>query len=262
LADLAVVGLSSYLHEKLEGQEFTDVNQVMQHAMAQENLARDNRSSSQFRDNGKEKERSNVCLAEEDLASDKDMEICMAEWVETPSCKPMTCTFLKPEIGKKDDLKFMFDVNKCDKLFDASLQNRIIRLKGGLVIPSAELVWKKYCKWQDSFSHTTNECNYFYRQIQLGLNDDRLTLGENQWIKVGMDPFPINMINFDEKRVLVQTDQANTTRGKNVMVSDELKVTMMNARAAEVDVWKQNVPRKTYPRWKPTSTFLMEKYAR
>jgi hypothetical protein len=45
LADLAVAGLSSYLREKLEGQEFTDVNQVMQRAMAQENRARDNRQA-------------------------------------------------------------------------------------------------------------------------------------------------------------------------------------------------------------------------
>jgi hypothetical protein len=56
LADLAVAGLSSYLHEKLEGQEFTDVNQVMQRAMAQENRARDNRSSSRFRNHSKEKD--------------------------------------------------------------------------------------------------------------------------------------------------------------------------------------------------------------
>jgi hypothetical protein len=44
LADLAVAGLSSYLQEKLEGQDFSDMNQVLQHAAAQENHSRDNRS--------------------------------------------------------------------------------------------------------------------------------------------------------------------------------------------------------------------------
>jgi hypothetical protein len=56
LADLDMAELLSYLRDKLEGQEFTDVNQVMQHAFAQENRARDGRSVGRFRDNGKEKE--------------------------------------------------------------------------------------------------------------------------------------------------------------------------------------------------------------
>jgi hypothetical protein len=46
LADLALAGLSSYLREKLEGMEFTDVNQVLQRVMAYENRARDNHSNS------------------------------------------------------------------------------------------------------------------------------------------------------------------------------------------------------------------------
>jgi hypothetical protein len=79
LVDLTMAGLSSYLREKLEGQEFTDVNQVMQRAMAQENRARDNRLSSRFRDHGKEKEQSNVYLVDEGPTSGKDIEICVAE---------------------------------------------------------------------------------------------------------------------------------------------------------------------------------------
>jgi hypothetical protein len=90
----------------------------------------------------------------------------VADWVDTPKNKPMSCAFLKPESRKKEDLKFTFDVSKCDKLFDVLLQNKIIRLKGGHVVPATEqLIRKKYCKWHDSFSHTTNECNYFHRQI-------------------------------------------------------------------------------------------------
>jgi hypothetical protein len=46
LADLALAGLSSYLREKVEGQDFADVNQVMQRAVACENRAKDNRQYS------------------------------------------------------------------------------------------------------------------------------------------------------------------------------------------------------------------------
>jgi hypothetical protein len=91
----------------------------------------------------------------------------------------MACSFLKPGPRKKDEMKFMFDVSKCDKLFDVLLQNNVIRLKGGHVIPTAEqLAQKKYCKWYDSLSHTTNKCNYFHQQIQSALNDGHLTLGD------------------------------------------------------------------------------------
>jgi hypothetical protein len=44
IADLVVAGLCSYLWDKLEGQEFMDVNQVLQRAVAHENCARDSRS--------------------------------------------------------------------------------------------------------------------------------------------------------------------------------------------------------------------------
>jgi hypothetical protein len=161
------------------------VNQVMQRAMAQENRARDNRSSRRFRDHSKEKDQSSVGLVEESLTSDEDAEICMAEWVDTPKGKPMTCPFLKLEPGKTGEMKFTFDIFKCDKLFDVLLQNNIIKLKGGYVIPSAEqLARRKYCKWHDSFSHTTNECNYFRQQIQSALNDGRLTLGDGQRMRL------------------------------------------------------------------------------
>jgi hypothetical protein len=91
-------------------------------------------------------------------------------------------------------MKFMFDVSKCDKLFDVLLQNNAINLKVGHTIPTAkQLAQKKYCKWHDSFSHTTNECNYFHRQIQSALNDGHLTLGDNHQMKLDVDPFPVDL---------------------------------------------------------------------
>jgi hypothetical protein len=35
------------------------------------------------------------------------------------------------------------------------------------------------------------------------LNDKRLTFGDAQQMKLDMDPFPMDMINFKEKKVLV-----------------------------------------------------------
>jgi hypothetical protein len=171
LADLVVVGMPSYLREKLERQEFMDVNQVLQCAVAHKNCARDGRSQGQFRETTKEIERNNVNMVDDDISSEEE-EVCVGEWVDAPQAKPLKCSFLKPEPSKNGEMKFTFDVSKCDRLFDVLLQNNIIKLKGGYVIPTAEqLARKKYCKWHDSFSHITNECNYFCRQIQLALND-------------------------------------------------------------------------------------------
>jgi hypothetical protein len=46
LADWAFAGLSSYLREKLEGQEFLDVNQVLQRVTVHENRAKDQKAYS------------------------------------------------------------------------------------------------------------------------------------------------------------------------------------------------------------------------
>ena len=57
------------------------------------------------------------------------------------------------------------------------LQGKLIRLKEGHVIPSREQLGKRaYCKYHNSFSHSTNECNVFRRQVQSAISDGRLTL--------------------------------------------------------------------------------------
>jgi hypothetical protein len=98
-------------------------------------------------------------------------------------------------------MKYTFDVSKCDKLFDILLQNNIIRLREGHVIPPPEQLAKKdYCKWHNSFSHSTNKCNYFRRQIQLALADGRLIFGEASKMTLDKDLFPTNVIDFEGKR--------------------------------------------------------------
>jgi hypothetical protein len=110
--------------------------------------------------------------------------------VDTARDKPLVYSFLKPSPGRKEEIKFIFDVSKCDKLFDVLLQNKIVRLSEGHVIPSpGQMAKVKYCKWHDAFSHTTNECNYFRRQVQSVLNDGRLTLGDGHKMKLDTDPF-------------------------------------------------------------------------
>jgi hypothetical protein len=58
----------------------------------------------------------------------------------------------------------------------------------------------------------------------------------------------------------VQTDQAVTTKGKNVVISDDLKLKMIKPKSLEVSVWKVNERKRVQPVFKPTSEFLLNKY--
>jgi hypothetical protein len=121
LADLALPGLSSYLHKKLEGQKFTDVNQVIQCAVAHKNRARGSRPHNHFKEGCKDKERGSVSMVEESQVSEAEVEVCIAEWVDNTKGKPVACSFLKLGPRKKEEIQFMFNVSKCDKLFDMLL---------------------------------------------------------------------------------------------------------------------------------------------
>jgi hypothetical protein len=68
---------------------------------------------------------------DENLFHDEDTVVCITKWVDMPKGKLVMCPFLKSSLGKREEVKFTFDVTKCDRLFDVLLQNTVIRLKGG-----------------------------------------------------------------------------------------------------------------------------------
>jgi hypothetical protein len=79
-------------------------------------------------------------------------------------------------------------------------------------------------------------------------------------MKLNMDLFPIGMVELMDKKVLVHTDQAKTTKGKNVVISDDLRNQMFKPHNLKIGVWKENVLRKPAKRVKPTSAILIDKY--
>jgi hypothetical protein len=83
--------------------------------------------------------------------------------------------------------------------------------------PLDEIKRRAYCKFHNSYSHATNDCNVFHRQIQSAINEGRLMLHEMQ---VDKQPFPINTMELQQPKVLVRPHQAEATKGKNVMVGE------------------------------------------
>ena len=89
-----------------------------------------------------------------------------------------SCSSLKPtHENKQDDVKFTLVYPKCDRIFDELLKHGNIRLSHAIPSPE-ELKRHAYCKWHNSFSHATNDCNVFRRQIQSAVDERRLVLSE------------------------------------------------------------------------------------
>jgi hypothetical protein len=79
-------------------------------------------------------------------------------------------------------------------------------------------------------------------------------------MKLDTNPFPVGMVEHMDNRVLVRTDQAETTKGKNVVVSDEQCNRMIKPHNLESGVWKENILWKLAKRVKPMSAMLIDKY--
>jgi hypothetical protein len=79
-------------------------------------------------------------------------------------------------------------------------------------------------------------------------------------MNLNTDLFPVGMVELMDKKVLVCTDQAKMTKGRNVVISDELYNQMIKPHNSEISMWKENMLRKLVKRVKPMSAMLNEKY--
>jgi hypothetical protein len=60
-------------------------------------------------------------------------------------------------------------------------------------------------------------------------------------MKLDPDLFLVSMVELMDKKVLLHTDQAETTKGKNMLVSNELRNQMNKSLNPEIRVWKENM---------------------
>jgi hypothetical protein len=155
--------------------------------------------------------------------------------------KPFVCSSLKlTSKSQQDEIRYTFNVAKCDRIFDYLLQKKQIKLPSGHVIPSSEQLKKHaYCKWHNSYSHATNDCNVFYCQVQLPINEGRLKFAKSPQMKLDKDPFPVNMnmVKLDGKKVLVLPSQAESTKGKEVVIGEERPPKMIKPKSSKDGQW-------------------------
>jgi hypothetical protein len=143
------------------------------------------------------------------------------EFTWLPNDKANTCASLKPAHKSRDEMKFTFDVTKCDKIFDELFKSGKIKMSH-IIPPIDQLKRRAYCKFHNSFSHATNDCNIFRRQIQSAINEGHLKFHEMQ---VDENPSPnsafVNTLELSNPKVLIRPDQAEKAKGKNVIIGKQ-----------------------------------------
>ena len=156
LADICLKGLRSSIRDKIEGSDFLSVAQVQVRALIVEN--RMNKEKDSFKSR-----RSNMHAIEydSDSSSHSDKKVYAAEFVWPSKAKTYFCSSLKPaHKGRQEEVKFTFDVSKCDRIFDELHKSGNIKLTHTLP-PLDELKRRAYCKFHNSYSHATNDLNVF-----------------------------------------------------------------------------------------------------
>ena len=159
LANLIAKVLKSALRERLEDVEFYSLATVLVRGMAQElNLNKEKEKL--------ESRQSNVHMI--DFVSDNlndESEVYVAEFIWPSNDKSCSCASLKPASkGRQEELKFTFDVSKCDRIFDDLV--KLVHIKISHNMPPLDKIKRRaYCKYHNSYSHATEDCNVFRRQI-------------------------------------------------------------------------------------------------
>jgi polyhydroxyalkanoate synthesis regulator phasin len=112
---------------------------------------------------------------ERDNSDNESTNKCTTELVWPIKSKPSPSSSLHPvQKNQQEEVKFTFNVAKCDKIFDELVKSGNIKVTHTLTLLD-ELKKHAYYKWHNSFSHATNYCNVFRRRIQSTINEDPLS---------------------------------------------------------------------------------------
>jgi hypothetical protein len=174
-------------------------------------------------------------------------------------------------VDNEDDKTYSIDITKADKIFDYLLEKGHIKLTCNHKIPSAEeLKKRRYCKYHNSSTHTTNDCKVFRELIQKAIEKGRIGLERKKGSSMGIEghPFPTNMVppSFSQGNFKVLTSErakkARTVDSEKHISAKEYreikaKQNQQNSRYDQFEISKVGAVRK-----RPTSRILLNKWQR
>jgi hypothetical protein len=83
---------------------------------------------SRSKDTQLKSDRPNIHMLDYELSDDESKEVCAAEFTWLSNDKANTCASLKPTHKSWDEMKFTFDVAKCNKIFDELFKSGKIKM--------------------------------------------------------------------------------------------------------------------------------------
>ena len=102
----------------------------------------------------------------------------------------MSCPWVKGTESAYD-----FDIKKADKIFDFLLEKKQLKLSSNHVIPLAgELKGKRYYKFYNVTTHSTNECRVFRQHVQKAIEQGKIKFESTK------RPAIVNMVEFQLAR--------------------------------------------------------------
>jgi hypothetical protein len=117
---IAFDGLRYYLKEKLEGIQFFTLAQLHQRALACESRSKELVKTVHHS--------AHIVEHNQSSSDDKPKEVYAAEIVWPEQAKPLVCSSLQSvQKKRREEVKFTFNVSKCDKIFDELLKMVTLR---------------------------------------------------------------------------------------------------------------------------------------
>ena len=83
-----------------------------------------------------------------------------------------------------------------------------------VVLPLDQLKNKKFCKFHNATSHSTNECRVFRQHIQRAIQQGRLKFDTPRKMKVDDNPFPRDQNMVDARLLKGKTKVLTSTRSR------------------------------------------------
>jgi hypothetical protein len=130
---------------------------------------------------------------------------------------PIICSVpnLVVQNNQQKKIRYTFETSNCDDIFDILVLEKRIRIPADRVI---SLLGKcAYCKWHNTFSHNTCDCNVFCQQLQSTIDEGWLkfrdhldTEGHTSHSRI----LPKGVISLEGKKILIRPSQTETTKGK------------------------------------------------
>ena len=88
------------------------------------------------------------------------------------------------------------------------------------MLPPEQLKNKKFCKFHNTTSHSTNECRIFRQHIQRAIQQGKLKFDAPRKMKVDDNPFPRDQNMADAKLLKGKTKVLTSTRAKETGTVD------------------------------------------